>query len=131
MAVTGSRPLSPHLGIYRRGPHMIASIIHRISGDGLAIVGTLVLLWWLGSAAAGAAAYDSFIAHASAWYGKGALLGLTWAFLQHATSGMRHLLLDTGAGYELKANRMWSLVTLLLPLVLTAATWAFIMYGRI
>ena len=131
MAVTGSRPLSPHLGIYSRGPHMIASIIHRISGDGLAIVGTFVLLWWLGSAAAGEAAYDSFIAHASAWYGKVVLIGLTWAFLQHATSGMRHLLLDTGAGYELKANRMWSLVTLLLPLVLTAATWAFIMYGRI
>ena len=30
------RPLSPHLQIWRWGPHMLVSILHRATGDGLA-----------------------------------------------------------------------------------------------
>ena len=33
------------------------------------------------------------------------LVGLTWAFWQHLLSGLRHLVMDTGAGFELKVNR--------------------------
>ena len=33
------RPLSPHLTIWTWGPHMAVSILHRISGQGLAFVG--------------------------------------------------------------------------------------------
>ena len=50
-----SRPLSPHLGIWRWGPHMAISILHRITGDGLAIVGAMALVWWLVAAASGPA----------------------------------------------------------------------------
>ena len=131
MAVTGNRPLSPHLQVYKWGPHMLVSILHRATGDGMAIVGTLVLLSWLGSAAAGAEAYARFIDCANAWYGQVVLIGLTWAFFQHAASGLRHLVLDTGAGFELKSNRLWSILVAVLPTVLTAALWLFIYYGKI
>ena len=32
-------------------------------------------------------------------------IGLTFALFQHMVSGIRHFVLDTGAGYELKINR--------------------------
>src|SRR3546814_20701770 len=53
----GGRPLSPHLGLYKWAPSMAVSIFHRVSGDGLAIVGGLMFLWWPGALAAGPDAY--------------------------------------------------------------------------
>ena len=131
MAAPGNRPISPHLQVYRWGPHMLVSILHRITGDGLAIVGALVFLGWLGCAAAGPQAYETFVGLASAWYGQVILIGLTWAFFQHAGSGLRHLLLDTGAGYELRTNRLWSTLIAIVPVLLTAALWLVILTGRL
>ncbi|MEQ1509689.1 MAG: succinate dehydrogenase, cytochrome b556 subunit [Sphingopyxis sp.] len=128
MPAESQRPLSPHLQVYKWGPAMLVSILHRATGDGLAMVGVMVFLWWLGAAASGAEAYTAFIGHASAWYGQVVLIGLTWAFFQHAASGLRHLLLDTGTGYELKSNRMWSIVVAAVPVILTAALWLFLYY---
>lgn len=142
MAQTSKRPLSPHLQVYRWGPHMLVSIFHRATGDGMAIVGALLFLWWLGAAASGPAAYADFIGlvwqtpdsttlSLSNWIGRAVLIGLTWAFFQHASSGIRHLLLDTGAGYELKTNRSWSVVVAILPALLTAILWVAIFWGTL
>jgi succinate dehydrogenase / fumarate reductase, cytochrome b subunit len=127
MADANSRPLSPHLQVWRWGPAMAVSILHRVTGNGLALVGLAVLLYWLGALAGGKDSYASFAAHASAWYGQVVLIGLTWAFFTHLASGLRHFVLDIGAGYELTANARWSVITPLLALALTAATWAFIL----
>jgi succinate dehydrogenase / fumarate reductase, cytochrome b subunit len=126
-----SRPISPHLGVYKWGPHMLVSILHRVTGDGLAIVGASVLTAWLVCAALGNSTYAAFVGHAGAWYGQVILIGLTWAVLQHAASGLRHLLLDTGAGYELSSNRLWSIVVAVVPAILTAAFWLYIYYGKL
>jgi succinate dehydrogenase / fumarate reductase cytochrome b subunit len=122
-----SRPLSPHLQIWRWGPAMLVSILHRVTGGGLSLVGLGILLWWLGALASGPAAYDTFAGHMGAWYGQIVLVGLTWAFFQHLCSGIRHYVLDIGAGYELEANARWSVVTIVIALLLTAAFWAFIL----
>ncbi|MBA4161796.1 MAG: succinate dehydrogenase, cytochrome b556 subunit [Novosphingobium sp.] len=122
-----SRPISPHLGIWRWGPAMFTSILHRVTGNGLAFVGLGVLLWWLYALAAGPIAYDTFAAHAGAWYGKVVLVGLTWAFFNHMASGLRHFVLDIGAGYELKNNNLWSVLTPLLAVAATVATWTVIL----
>ncbi|NIJ38033.1 succinate dehydrogenase / fumarate reductase cytochrome b subunit [Sphingopyxis panaciterrae] len=122
---------------------MTASILHRVSGDGLAIVGALMFLWWLGALASGPDAYAAFIA--CVWrdpspeitlfhqvtniLGKLVLVGLTWAFFQHLFSGLRHLLLDTGAGYELKTNKLWASVVVAAGVLATAATWIHILAG--
>jgi succinate dehydrogenase / fumarate reductase cytochrome b subunit len=130
MAATGSsskpRPISPHLQIWRWGPAMAVSILHRITGNGLAVVGIATLLCWLGSLAAGPEAYALFQAQAGKWYGQVVLIGLSWAFFNHAASGIRHFLLDIGAGFELASNNRWSLLTPLLAIALTAAFWAAI-----
>lgn len=127
MASTQERPLSPHLTIWKWGPGMTVSIIHRVTGGGLTVVGLAVLAWWLMALAGGEAVYEGFKGHAKAWYGMTVLVGLTWAFWQHLFSGLRHLVLDTGAGYELKVNRFWAIMTLLGSLLATAVTWYILM----
>lgn len=140
-----ARPRSPHLQVYKWTPAMAVSILHRASGDGLAIVGACMFLWWLGALAAGPDAYAAFLA--CVWHdpspevgivhqitnivGKVVLVGLTWAFFQHLFSGLRHFVLDTGAGYELKTNKLWSVAVITAGVLATAATWLYIMAGAL
>lgn len=126
MARTSSRPLSPHLTIWKWGPHMLISILHRITGNGLALVGAMGLVWWLMAAAMGPEAYATFIACATHPLGYVVMIGLTWAFFQHLFSGLRHFVLDMGAGYELKTNRMWSITATVAAVLVTGFVWLFI-----
>lgn len=121
------RPLSPHLQVWRWGPHMLVSILHRATGDGLALVGLGVLVWWLGALASGPEAYATFEAVMGSIPGMVVLVGLSWAFFTHMMSGLRHFVLDIGAGYELDTNRMWSIAAPVIAILLTAAFWALIM----
>ena len=120
------RPLSPHLSIWKWGPAMLVSILHRVTGDGMAFVALPALLWWLGALASGPAAYDQFAAVATSWYGYVVLVGISWAFFNHFCSGIRHFVLDIGAGYEVDRNNRWSVVTIAGGILLTAAFWAAI-----
>lgn len=109
---------------------MAVSILHRVAGNGMATVGLGVLLYWLCSLASGPEAYASFLGHAGAWYGQVVLIGLTWAFFTHMCSGLRHFVLDMGAGYELDVNRMGSIISMTGGVVLTAAFWAWLLLLR-
>ena len=77
--------------------------------------------------ASGPDAYQVFASHAGRWYGLVILVGLTWAFWQHLLSGIRHLVMDTGAGFELRINKLFAVLTVAGALFLTALTWALIM----
>lgn len=122
-----NRPLSPHMSIWKWGPNMATSILHRITGDGLALVGLGVLLWWLGAMAGGAESYATFQACMSSPYGMIVLVGLSWAFFSHLMTGLRHFVMDIGAGYELNTNRLWSILAPVIGILLTAAFWAVIL----
>jgi succinate dehydrogenase / fumarate reductase cytochrome b subunit len=104
---------------------MVVSILHRITGAGLSIVGLAVLTWWLMAIAAGDEAYSSFAGHAGKWYGLVVLVGLTWAFFQHLFSGIRHLVTDTGMGFELRSNKASAVATILGSIAATALLWAY------
>ena len=121
-----NRPLSPHLQIWKWGPHMFTSILHRVTGDGMALVGLAVLLWWLGAMASGPEAYETFAGGMTSPIGYIVLIGLTWAFFSHMMSGLRHFVLDIGAGYELTINKLWATLAPILGVVLTIAFWAII-----
>ncbi|MEM9310810.1 MAG: succinate dehydrogenase, cytochrome b556 subunit [Pseudomonadota bacterium] len=121
------RPLSPHLQIWRWGPHMLVSILHRVTGDGMALVGLGVLAWWLGALASGPEAYETFLWAAGSPLGYVVMIGLTWAFFTHMMSGLRHFVLDIGAGYELDTNKMWSILAPIFAGVLTVAVWTFVL----
>ena len=123
MSSNRERPLSPHLTIWKWGPHMLVSILHRITGTGLTVVGLAILAWSLAALSGGEEAYAKFTATTNNWLGLTVLVGLTWAFWQHLFSGLRHLVLDTGAGYELRVNRFWAVMTLAGSLFATGLTW--------
>jgi succinate dehydrogenase / fumarate reductase cytochrome b subunit len=119
-----SRPLSPHITIWKWGPHMLTSILHRVTGDGMAFVGLPILAWWLAALASGPDAYAVFAKQASSWYGIIILVGVSWAFFNHMSSGIRHLVLDLGAGYELDTNKAGAVLSTASGIILTAAFWA-------
>jgi succinate dehydrogenase / fumarate reductase, cytochrome b subunit len=136
-----ARPLSPHLTIWKWGPHMLVSILHRATGTALAIGGGLIFTWWLTAAAISPAAYNIFYhwvvqADPASVHVSGQIVvnllakivgvGLTWAFFQHMASGVRHFVLDTGAGYELKANKTGAQLTMIFSVLATAAFWFFV-----
>ena len=125
MAAVRERPTSPHLTIWRWGPGMAVSIIHRISGAGLSVVGLALLTWWLMAIAGGQEAYSTLAGMTSRWHGLVVLVGLTWAFFQHLFSGIRHLVMDTGMGFELKANKAGAIATILGSIAATALLWAY------
>ncbi len=107
---------------------MAVSIFHRLTGDALGIGGVLALVLWLAAAASGKDSYDWFISWASWWPFKVMLILLTWSFFQHLCSGLRHFVMDAGAGYEMKLNRTMSLATFLIAFFLTAAFWLAIFW---
>ena len=121
------RPLSPHLTIWKWGPGMLVSILHRVTGGALAVAGLALLTWWLWALATGADDYEKFVSLAIKPVGLVVLVGLTWAFWQHLLSGIRHLVMDSGAGFELRINRLFAWLTLPASLFLTALTWAIAM----
>ena len=122
-----ARPLSPHLTIWRWGPHMAVSILNRMTGVGLSVVGAAGFVWWLLAAASGPEAYGRFTDVATSWIGALVGVGLTWALVFHTFGGIRHFVLDIGAGYELRTNRRWSWIVIVASFVATAAIWAYVL----
>ena len=130
MAATKSRPLSPHLTIWRWGPHMLVSILHRATGVALSIAGLAILTWWLVSLAQGQEAYANFSKIAASPIAIVVLIGLTWSFFQHLLSGIRHLVMDTGAAFELGINKTFAILTIVGSVLLTALVWFYILGVR-
>jgi succinate dehydrogenase / fumarate reductase cytochrome b subunit len=116
------RPLSPHLSVYRWPITMTLSILHRVTGVGLS-VGLVVLAAWLMQAAAGPEQYQYFRATMSAPIGKILLIGWTFAFFLHMGNGIRHLVWDTGSGFEIRHANASAWAVLIFSVVLTAAFW--------
>ena len=106
---------------------MLVSILHRITGAGLTMVGLPILVWWLMALAGGAESYETFAGVAGHWVGIVVLVALTWAFFQKVFAGVRHLVMDTGMGFDLKANKNGAIATVVLSLICTAALWIYLL----
>ena len=126
MTAIRTRPTSPHLTVYKWGPHMLVSIAQRIMAVGLATVGIIGFVWWLVALASGKEAYATFLGWAT-WPPAFIIpIGLSFAVFLHGGNGIRHFVLDTGAGYALKGNRRGATIVMVGAAGLTVAMWAFI-----
>ena len=117
-----SRPLSPHLQVYRFQWTMALSISHRITGVGLAL-GTLLLVYWLAAAASGPEAFATAQVLIGSFFGRLLLFGWTFALFYHLANGIRHLFWDAGLGLELDMAYRSGLLVVVAAVVLTFASW--------
>ncbi len=123
MADIGSnRPLSPHLQIYKPMLTMMLSIVHRLTGAAL-YFGTLLLAWWLIAAAVGPAYFAFVQDFMSSYLGRLILFGYTWALIHHMFGGVRHLIWDTGRGFELPTAEIMARLTIIGSVITTLAIW--------
>lgn len=121
-----SRPLSPHMQIYRWPITMAMSIVHR--GSGIAItVGLLALTWWLVALARGPEAFANVQWAMDNVLGGLVLFGFTLAFFLHATTGVRHLIWDLGYGLSKQSSIQTSYVVAAAGVALTLLTWLAIL----
>jgi succinate dehydrogenase / fumarate reductase, cytochrome b subunit len=96
----GNRPLSPHLQVYRPQLTSITSILTRITGNAL-IVASVLIVWWLLTAATSAEYFAVANAVVRSWFGKLIFLGSIWAVWYHFLAGLRHLYFDSGRGLDI------------------------------
>ncbi|MGS1126190.1 succinate dehydrogenase, cytochrome b556 subunit [Rhodanobacter sp. UC4437_H4] len=120
------RPLSPHLQIYRKQVQMMTSITHRATGIALAVGGLLVVCGLL-QLAAGEDSFNRFKGIIGSPVGMVLLFGWSWALFYHLCNGIRHLIQDAGLGYEISQFVRSSWLSVAGSIVLTAATWAWVM----
>ena len=106
---------------------MAVSIIHRATGVALSLAGLGILTWWLFAIASGPEAYAAFTKAATHPVGLVVLVAITWSFFQHLLSGIRHLVMDTGAAFELGINKTFAILTVVGSAVLTAAVWFYLL----
>ena len=122
-----ARPLSPHLQIYRPMLSMTMSIMHRITGVGLA-VGMIGLVWWFTAASISDSYFNFVQGFFYHWFGRLVLFGFTWALMHHMLGGLRHFIWDTGRGFELKTVEWLVRGNLIGSVLLTILIWV-IGYG--
>lgn len=102
----------------------------------MALVGVPLFIWWLAAAAAGPESYarfaDLFTVESGGLNILGYVfgIGLTFAFCQHMMTGIRHFFLDAGAGYELKTNKTFAVLTMVASVTLGIAFWLYILGGK-
>jgi len=118
-----TRPLSPHLGIYRWQITMTLSILHRATGIALA-VGTLLVIVALLALAAGPEAYARVQEFCASKFGLFLLLGWTWSLCFHLCNGIRHLAWDAGWGFEIPRTYATGWTVVIASLLMTIAIWA-------
>ncbi|MGH8597376.1 MAG: succinate dehydrogenase, cytochrome b556 subunit [Gammaproteobacteria bacterium] len=121
--MTRSKPLSPHLRIYRPQLTSVLSITHRATGIFLSL-GSGLLIYWLASIANGPAAYADAQRLLSSGVGRALLLGWTWAFFYHLCNGVRHLVWDAGYGFDLKTAYRSGYLVVAASVILTGLIWA-------
>jgi len=117
-----SRPLSPHLQVYRPQMSSVTSIFHRATGCALGL-GTLILTYWLVAAASGDHAFAVAQAIIGSWLGLLVLFGFTVALFYHFCNGIRHLAWDAGKGFELPEMHRNGKTVFVATAVLTILFW--------
>jgi succinate dehydrogenase / fumarate reductase cytochrome b subunit len=118
---TPKRPIYLNLFAIRQPIPAVVSILHRVSGALLFLVGIPLVLTGVQASLASAERFAAFEAAWSSPIANLVLLALVWAYLHHLLAGLRHLVLDVHIGLELRRARLSAALTLVLALLVTLA----------
>ena len=117
-----TRPLSPHLQIYRPQLTSVMSITHRFCGAALA-AGIVMFAAMLLAAAMGEDAWNVFREFCGSPLGRLMLSGWSAALFYHLCNGVRHLCWDMGYLYRIENAYRAGYIVLAAAAGLTALFW--------
>ena len=115
------RPISPHLSIYKPQISSVLSIGHRLSGVGL-FFALAAFCWWFSLWVFSKfepcylELFDNIIV-------KIILIIASYGFFYHFSTGVRHLVWDTGRWFSIPAINASGIGAVILSVVLTAIFW--------
>jgi succinate dehydrogenase / fumarate reductase cytochrome b subunit len=105
---------------YRLPAPGIVSILHRVSGALMFLLGLPFALYLFEQSITSEISFDNYLAIVGSVPGRLALLVLAWAYLHHFCAGIRYLLLDLHMGVAKEQARASARVTIGVSLALTA-----------
>jgi succinate dehydrogenase / fumarate reductase, cytochrome b subunit len=117
--VVKPRPVYLNLLAIRQPLPAVVSILHRISGALLFLVGIPALLWAVQASLTSPEAFAQWQAVVAHPLAKLVALALAWAYIHHLLAGVRHLVLDLHVGIDLPAARRSAVIVFVLALLLT------------
>ncbi len=113
------RPKHLNLLKIRQPIPAIVSILHRISGTGLFVLGIPLVLYILQSSLSSEVGFERLKNCLNYPLIKLLCIGLIWAFFHHLLAGIRFLLLDIHVGISLGGTRTSSKMVIWISLLLT------------
>jgi succinate dehydrogenase / fumarate reductase cytochrome b subunit len=118
------RPLSPFLH-YRWQYTNTLSILHRITGVLLSFC-FFLLVYWLSAAAEGPEAYAGALRCLGSPVTRLVLFGGLLSFCYHLLYGIRHLVWDTGRGFDLPVARKSGYAVAAGAVILALVLWMWL-----
>jgi len=122
MPNTSSRPISPHLQIYRPQLTSVLSFAHRVTGLTLGLY-SIALVMLLVAAAAGPRPFSAAQRLMQSLFGDVLLFGGTFCLFLHLCGGIRHLWWDSARGFELGEIYASGWAVVAVSTGLTVAAW--------
>ena len=120
--VTGNRPLSPHLQVYRLPLTGVISICHRMTGVILA-VGVVFFVGLLLAVASGPDSFEPIQVLLDSLLGRAVLFLWSYTLFFHLCHGIRHLLWDAGRGFDKETMDKLALLELVASVGVTLLVW--------
>ena len=119
-----SKPISPHLQIYKPQITSILSISHRITGVVLFFSSYLICFWLFSLAF-----HEDLKIILNNFFltnlGKILFFFITLSFIYHFLNGIRHLFWDLGYGFKIMNVYLTGIIIILLSLTLNIYIWFF------
>ena len=122
------RPEFRNIGIgditrYRMPMAAIVSILHRISGALLFLIGIPVMLYLFQNSLRSEVSFDRYLATVSSVPMKLVLMVLIWGLCHHLVAGIRFLLLDLHISVDKAPSALGAKIVLIVGVVLTLLVW--------
>jgi succinate dehydrogenase / fumarate reductase cytochrome b subunit len=116
------------LASYRYPPGAIVSLLHRVSGVLMFVVGIPFVLYLFQNSIISELSFERYRGVVASWPGKLVLLVLIWAFVHHVLAGIRHFGLDLHLMGERGQNALTARIVLGLSVVITLVC-ALLLFG--
>lgn len=126
-----NRPISPHLSIYKFQITSMLSSFHRITGAFIA-VSVCLFIFLMKLVTFNATIYviyslNDYINTLSNWIVISFLFSILFSLYYHLYNGIRHLIWDSGSGFEIKQVYSSGYFILFLTIISTFITWLMIL----